>query len=73
MALIPLYDCELVDVRTSERLLTVTLPLVPRVGEGIRAEGRMFRVAKIEYELEGRQRVRLGHLSRVVVYLEPAV
>jgi len=73
MALIPLYDCELVDLRTSERLLTVTLPLVPRVGEEVRAEGNTFRVAKVAYDLDGHQRVRLGHLSRVVVYLELAV
>jgi hypothetical protein len=73
MSLFPLYDCTLADARTMESLRAVTLPLVPRVGKDVCLDGRTSRVAKVEYELESRQRVRLGHLSRVIVYLEPAV
>lgn len=71
MSLIPEYHCELVDARTAKPLRIVKLPLVPRVGEVVRLDGKESRVARLEYELEGRQRIRVGHLSRIVVYLEP--
>jgi hypothetical protein len=74
----PLYDCAIVDIRTEDVLATVTLPSVPRVGEDLRLTGdgytdEVFRVASVQYEIEHKQRVQLGHLSGVTIGVEPRI
>ncbi len=79
MSLVPALDCTFVDARSGEVLRAATLPVVPRVGESVRlgdgggepAAG-VYRVASVRYEVEGRQRLRLGHLAGITVGLEPA-
>jgi hypothetical protein len=78
MLLRPLYECDIVDLGTREVLVTVTLPLVPRVGEDLRLTGdgyagKVYRVASVQYEIEHRQRAQLGHLSRVTICVESPV
>jgi len=79
MSLIPELDCTFVDTRTGEVVRTATLPVVPRVGEALRLSdarepaARGYRITSVEYEVADRQRLRLGHLDRITIGLEPAV
>lgn len=70
MSVIALFECTLVDARTQEVLWTATLPVVPRVGDELRVRGELLRVVGVRYELEERQRVRLGHLARITISLQ---
>jgi hypothetical protein len=74
--LIPIYECDLVDAESGERLHAVTLPLVPRTGEVVHfgsqaahGDGRAYRVVEVQYAVAAQQRVRLGHLDRIVIRL----
>ena len=78
MAILPEFDCILVDATTQETLRTLLITLVPRIGEEIRLidmpgsdSDRVYRVTNVRYEIPDRQRLRLGNLDRVIVSVVP--
>ena len=70
-------ECDLVDVSSGEKLRTVRLPLIPRIGEeldldlGNRGNSGIHRVVRVLYHVRPRKLVRTDDLFGLSIYIEP--
>ena len=72
-------ECDLIDVASAEKVRTVHLPVVPRVGEeldldlgGQGAGEGLYRIVAVRYHLRPRRVVRTDDLLGVSLYIAPA-
>ena len=72
-------ECDLVHAGTGEKLHTVTLPRVPRIGEelhldlgGDRPGEDLYDVVVVQYHLRRRSGLRADDLFGVTLYIVPA-
>jgi hypothetical protein len=72
-------ECDLINAANEQKLRTVRLALVPRVGDeldldlGDRASaGGLYRVVRVLYHVRPRKLVRTDDLLGVSLYIEPA-
>jgi hypothetical protein len=70
-------ECDIVDARTDEKLHTISLARVPRVGEelDVDAGGRdardgVYRVLRVRYHVRRRKFVRTDDLIGISLYVE---
>lgn len=70
-------ECDVIDAVTDEKLHTVSLAMVPRVGEELDVDsgGRdprdgVYRVARIRYHVRRRKIVRTDDLIGISVYVD---
>lgn len=73
------HECDIVDVRTDAKLHTISLQLVPRIGEEIDVDsgGRdprdgVYRVVRIRYHVKRRKIVKADDLLGISLYVERA-
>jgi hypothetical protein len=73
-------ECDVVDAATDEKLHTIHLALVPRVGEELDVDsgGRdrrdgVYRVVRIRYHVRRRKIVRTDDLIGISLYVERAL
>ena len=71
-------ECDLIDASTAEKLHTVRLTLIPRVGEeldldlGGRELSIVYQVVRVLYHVRPRKVVRMDDLFGVSIYIKPA-
>ena len=71
-------ECDLIDASSAEKLHTVRLSVVPRVGEeldldlGSRETPVVYRVVRVLYHVRPRKLVRMDDLFGVSIYIKPA-
>ena len=71
-------ECDLIDASTAEKLHTVRLTLIPRVGEeldldlGGREPSIVYQVVRVLYHVRPRKVVRMDDLFGVSIYIKPA-
>jgi len=74
------FECDLVSAVDGQLLRTVSLPVVPRVGDEVDLDlggrggpaDRLYRVVRVRYHLRPRKVVRADDLFGIAVYVEPA-
>ena len=71
------FECDLIESSTNEKLRTVQLSVIPRVGEELdvdlgerEAASGIYRVARILYHLRPRKVVRTDDLIGISIYVE---
>ena len=71
-------ECDLIDASTAEKLHTVRLTVIPRVGEeldldlGGREPSIVYQVVRVLYHVRPRKVVRMDDLFGVSIYIKPA-
>lgn len=73
-------ECDIVDATSGEKLRTVRLSAVPRVGEELdldfsrqQAGGGIYRIVRVRYHVRPRALVRTDDLLGISVFIEAAV
>ena len=73
-------ECDVVDAATGEKLHTISLALVPRVGEELDVDsgGRdhrdgVYRIVRIRYHVRHRKIVKTDDLIGISLYVERAL
>jgi hypothetical protein len=74
------FECDLVNAGDDQLLRTVSLPVVPRVGEELDLDlgsgggpaDRLYRVVRVRYHVRPRKLVRADDLFGIAVYVAPA-
>ena len=71
-------ECDVIDATSDEKLRTVVLPLVPRIGDeldldlGERGAGDgLYRVVRVRFHVRPRKLVRTDDLFGVAIYVTP--
>ena len=68
-------ECDLIDASTAEKLHTVRLSVIPRVGEELdldlgRENSAVYRVVRVLYHVRPRKLVRMDDLFGASIYIE---